>query len=230
MTTAVKYSLDEFVHDMSALVDEQPDQERIFDLGSTYLERLINNPDALPEEYRIPAVRNGRRANHGTYLLHYGDNGLLVTSVVWGPGDHIGPHDHCTWGMIGVMDNGITETRFTRHDDRSRDDYAIIEKDRETLVKARRRQPAHPRSGRNTPDGQLLRQAHRRDSRLWQRPARTPAQQLQPRIRRGEALRHHPLRQLLEPCQFSETRRGVPCGRPEIPAANILEILGSVDI
>ena len=135
MTTTVRYSLDEFVHDMSALVDEQPDQERLFDLGSTYLERLINNPDAVPEEYRIPAIRNGRRANHGTYVLHYGDNGLLVTSVVWGPGDHIGPHDHCTWGMIGVMDNGITETRFTRHDDRSRDDYAVIEKDRETLVR-----------------------------------------------------------------------------------------------
>ena len=33
------------------------------------------------------------------------------------------------------MDNGITETRFKRHDDRSRDDYALIEKDRETLVK-----------------------------------------------------------------------------------------------
>ena len=72
--------------------------------------------------------------NHGTYMLHYGDNGLLVTTVVWGPGDHIGPHDHCTWGMIGVMDNGITETRFKRHDDRSRDDYALLEKDRETLV------------------------------------------------------------------------------------------------
>ena len=60
MTTTVKYSLDEFVHDMSSLVDEQPDQERLFDLGSSYLERLINNPDAVPDEYRIPAIRNGR--------------------------------------------------------------------------------------------------------------------------------------------------------------------------
>ena len=128
--TTVKYALDEFIYDMSALVDEQPDQKRLFDRGSTYLERLIVNPDAIREEYRTPA--QGR--NHGTYLLHYGDNGLLVTTVVWGPGDHIGPHDHCTWGMIGVMDNGITETRFRRHDDRSRDDYAQIEKDRETLV------------------------------------------------------------------------------------------------
>ena len=131
MTTAVKYELAEFIHDMSALVDEQPDQERLFDIGSTYLEKLVVNPDAIPERFRLPSP--GR--NHGSYLLHYGDNGLLVTTVVWGPGDHIGPHDHCTWGMIGVMDNGITETRFTRHDDRSRDDYAILERDRETLVR-----------------------------------------------------------------------------------------------
>ncbi len=127
----VKYALDEFIHDMSALVDDQPDQERLFDLGSQYLERLVVNPDAIPEEYRVPA----RGRNHGTYMLHHGDNGLLVTTVVWGAGDHIGPHDHRTWGMIGVMDNGITETRFTRHDDRSRDDYALLEKDRETLVR-----------------------------------------------------------------------------------------------
>ena len=40
---AVKYSLDEFIHDMSALVDDQPEESRLFDLGSTYLERLINS-------------------------------------------------------------------------------------------------------------------------------------------------------------------------------------------
>ena len=38
--------------------------------------------------------------------------------------------------MIGVLDNGITETRFNRKDDRSREGFAILEKDRETLVKS----------------------------------------------------------------------------------------------
>ena len=53
--TTVKYGLDEFIHDMSALVDEQPDQERLFDVGSAYLERLVINPDAVPERFRVPA-------------------------------------------------------------------------------------------------------------------------------------------------------------------------------
>lgn len=128
------YALEEFVHDMTELVKSQPDQERLFDVGSSYLERLINNPDALPEEYRVPAGSRGRSANHGSYILHRGE-GLAVTSVVWGPGDHIAPHDHRTWGMIGVMDNVITETRFNRKDDRSKVDFAVLEKTRETLVR-----------------------------------------------------------------------------------------------
>jgi predicted metal-dependent enzyme (double-stranded beta helix superfamily) len=132
--TIVKYSLEEFVHDMSGLVDEQPDQERLFDKGSSYLERLINDPEAIPEEYRLPAGSRGRSANHGTYLLHHGTNGLLVTSVVWGPGDHVGPHDHRTWGLIGVMDNSITETRFRRQDDRSREGFASLERGRANQV------------------------------------------------------------------------------------------------
>jgi predicted metal-dependent enzyme (double-stranded beta helix superfamily) len=132
--TTVKYSLDEFVYDMETLLKDQPDQEKIFDKGSSYLSRLINNPDTIPAQYRLP-VGKGRRPNHGSYLLYQGESGLLVTAVVWGPGDHAAPHDHRTWGMIGVMGNALTETRFRRVDDRSREDYARLEKDRAALVK-----------------------------------------------------------------------------------------------
>jgi 3-mercaptopropionate dioxygenase len=132
--TTVKYSLDEFIYDMETLLQDQPDQEKIFDKGSSYLSLLINNPDTIPTEYRLPVGR-GRRPNHGSYFLYQGESGLLVTAVVWGPGDHASPHDHRTWGMIGVMDNALTETRFRRVDDRSRQNYAQLEKDRAALVK-----------------------------------------------------------------------------------------------
>ena len=131
---SVKYALDEFVDDINGLIDSGASQEKIFDIGSTYLERFINDPNAVPEKYRKP-IGVGKRANHGTYVLHHGDNGLLVTSVVWGAGDHVGPHDHRTWGMIGVIGNTITETRFKRKDDRSREDFAILEQDRVNIVK-----------------------------------------------------------------------------------------------
>lgn len=130
----VRYSLDEFIHDMAGLVESQPDQEKLFDIGSGHLKRLIINHDAIPQQYRVP-VGTGGRANHGTYVLHRGDSGLTITAVVWGPGDHLKAHNHRTWGMIGVMDNGITETRFRRVDDRYREDYALLEKNRVNSVK-----------------------------------------------------------------------------------------------
>jgi predicted metal-dependent enzyme (double-stranded beta helix superfamily) len=128
-----RYSLDQFVSDMQELVDSQPDQQKLFDRGSSYLEKLVTTPGAIPEQYCVPSGK-GRRPNHGSYAIHRGP-GLFVSSVVWGPGDHVGPHDHKTWGMIGVAGNAIQETRFRRVDDRDREDYARLEKDRTTLVK-----------------------------------------------------------------------------------------------
>jgi len=130
----VKYSLDEFIYEMESLLRDQPTQEKLFDKGSSLMYRLINNPDVIPAQFRVPTGK-GPRGNHGSYLLYQGDTGLQVTAVVWGPGDHAAPHDHRTWGMIGVMDNALTETRFRRVDDRSKEGYAQLEKDRDSLVK-----------------------------------------------------------------------------------------------
>jgi len=127
------YTLDQFIADMQELVDTQPDQQKLFDRGSVYLERLVTTPDAIPEQFRVPSGK-GRRPNHGSWAIHRGP-GLFISSVVWGPGDRIGPHDHQTWGMIGVAGNAIEETRYRRVDDRDRDGFARLERDRTTLVK-----------------------------------------------------------------------------------------------
>jgi len=127
------YTLDQFCADMQELVNGGADDAKIFDRGSVWLERLVTTPDSIPEQFRVPSGK-GRRPNHGSYAIYRGP-GLFVSSVVWGPGDHIGPHDHKTWGMIGVEGNAIQETRYRRVDDRDRADYARLEKDRTTLVK-----------------------------------------------------------------------------------------------
>jgi predicted metal-dependent enzyme (double-stranded beta helix superfamily) len=131
--TATAYDLEQFVADMNQLIQSEPEQADLFDKASVYLERLISNPNVLPEAYRRP-IGSGKRANHGSYALYRGP-GLFVSSVVWGPGDRVGPHDHRTWGLIGVMDNAIQETRYRRVDDRDREDYAVLERDRSVLVK-----------------------------------------------------------------------------------------------
>ena len=133
MTTLTTYDLDQFVADMNELLDSQPDEAKLFDRGSAYLERLVRKPSCIPEQFQRPSG-TGKRANHGSYALYRGP-GLFVSAVVWGPGDRVGPHDHQTWGMIGVMGNGILETRYRRVDDRDKEGFAILEKDRANLVK-----------------------------------------------------------------------------------------------
>ena len=132
--TTVKYSLDEFTQDMEALLKSQPDNQKIFDKGSAWLERLVRNPDSIPMEFRVPTGQ-GSRPNHASRLLYQGESGLQVTAVVWGAGEHLGPHDHRTWGMIGVLDNTLTETRYRRVDDRDVEGYAKLEKDRSAKFK-----------------------------------------------------------------------------------------------
>jgi predicted metal-dependent enzyme (double-stranded beta helix superfamily) len=132
-TTLTTYDLEQFVADMESLIATRPDQSTLFDKGSSYLERLVRNPNCIPEEYQRPSGK-GKRANHGSYALYRGPE-LFVSAVVWGPGDRVGPHDHQTWGMIGVIGNEILETRYRRVDDRDKPDVAILEKDRATLVK-----------------------------------------------------------------------------------------------
>ena len=133
MITRTAYDLDQFVADMTGLLGTHPDQSDLFNRAASYLEKLIGNPQAIPEQFRRP-VGTGKRANHGSYALYRGE-GLFVSAVVWGPGDRVGPHDHQTWGLIGVMDNAIQETRYRRVDDRDKADFAVLEQDRSVLVK-----------------------------------------------------------------------------------------------
>ncbi|MBC8281298.1 MAG: hypothetical protein H8E48_10965, partial [Chloroflexi bacterium] len=52
--TTVKYSLEDFTHDMEDLLQSQPGDQQIFDKGSAWLERLISNPNSIPMEFRVP--------------------------------------------------------------------------------------------------------------------------------------------------------------------------------
>ena len=52
--TTLKYSLDEFVHDMEDLLKSQPDDQKIFDIGSDWLAKLTRNPENVPAQYRVP--------------------------------------------------------------------------------------------------------------------------------------------------------------------------------
>ncbi|HEU5324140.1 MAG TPA: cysteine dioxygenase family protein, partial [Methylomirabilota bacterium] len=104
--TAETYSLESFIADVDRAAREGDSPGAIADRVAALLGRLVRNPAAVPAEYRrSPAGQRGR------YMLHRAPH-FNVTAVNWRPGDRAGAHDHQTWGVIGVIENEIEETRY----------------------------------------------------------------------------------------------------------------------
>lgn len=106
MATTETYTLDAFIADLDRITREESAAERITERAAPLLAQLVQNPSSIPAKYlRSPAETRGR------YMLHRGPR-FNVTSVIWRPGDTAGAHNHETWGVIGVIDNEIEETRY----------------------------------------------------------------------------------------------------------------------
>ena len=102
----IPYTLEQFVKDLEAITTRESDPAAITAQAAPLLSRLCRNPDALPASYRTaPAGQRGR------YILHRAPR-FNVTAVVWRPGDEAASHDHETWGLVGVVENEIQETRY----------------------------------------------------------------------------------------------------------------------
>lgn len=104
---AEPYTLKDFVADLDRITREERAGHAITERVAPLLGRLVQDPSSLPAEYLRRPADGGR----GRYMLHRAPN-FTVTSVVWRPGDRAGCHNHETWGVIGVIDNEIEETRY----------------------------------------------------------------------------------------------------------------------
>jgi len=117
----INYSLQDFIQDLDRITRAETSQEKIVAEAKPLLAKLIEHPDCIDEKYR----QRGATA-YGRYMLHRSPR-FNVSSVVWGPGDNAKAHNHDTWGMVGVIENEIQETRFRRHDDGSKAGFADLE-------------------------------------------------------------------------------------------------------
>jgi predicted metal-dependent enzyme (double-stranded beta helix superfamily) len=118
---AEEYSLQDFIGDLDRITATEKSAAAIVRQAKPLLERLVRNPKALEERFK----QRGPTA-YGRYMLHRAPD-FNVTAIVWGPGDGARAHDHQTWGLVGVVENEIQETRFQRRDDGSKPGYAELE-------------------------------------------------------------------------------------------------------
>jgi len=119
MTT--NYSLDNFVADLDRITGVESSPAKIVAAAKPLLARLVREPNCLQAQY----TKRGASA-YGRYMLHRAPR-FNITAIVWGPGDNAKAHNHDTWGLVGVVENEIQETRFRRRDDGSKAVYADIE-------------------------------------------------------------------------------------------------------
>ncbi len=118
---ASQYSLRDFIQDLDRITREQKSPEKIVAEAKPLLARLVQRPDCIEPQFR----KRGAAA-YGRYMLHRAPH-FNVTAVVWGPGDRAKAHNHDTWGVVGVVENELQETRFRRCDDGLKKGYADLE-------------------------------------------------------------------------------------------------------
>lgn len=116
-----RYPLEDFIRDLDRITRSENTQENIVAAAKPLLARLVQQPDCIEAKYR----KRGATA-YGRYMLHRAPL-FNISTVVWGPGDNAKAHNHDTWGMVGVVENEIQETRFRRKDTGSQEGYAELE-------------------------------------------------------------------------------------------------------
>ena len=115
------YSLEALVKDLDRITREEDAPAKIVAEVKPLLAQLLREPNCIEPKFK----KRGATA-YGRYMLRRAPR-FNITAVVWGPGDNAKAHNHDTWGLVGVVDNEIQETRFCRRDDGSNPDYADLE-------------------------------------------------------------------------------------------------------
>jgi predicted metal-dependent enzyme (double-stranded beta helix superfamily) len=115
------YTLESFIKDLDRITRAETSPAAIVGEVKPLLTRLVQSPRCLRPEHR----KRGEMS-YGRYMLHRAPN-FNVTAVVWGPGDMAKAHNHETWGLVGVVENEIQETRFRRRDGGSRPEFVDLE-------------------------------------------------------------------------------------------------------
>jgi predicted metal-dependent enzyme (double-stranded beta helix superfamily) len=107
------YTLEDFVGDIEACLEERPSTPEIVRRVSGFTGRLLADPRAIPDACRKP-----RPDHYARYLLHRDPRRrFVVMALVWSPGQGTPIHDHKTWGVAGILDEWIEVTNFDRLDD-----------------------------------------------------------------------------------------------------------------
>lgn len=116
-----------FIQAVESIRRESADPRAAIEAIRPIFVELLADRSWLPKEYQEPATESGMGQGIGTWLLyHASDGGLAFSSLVVPPGAQTPVHDHLAWGIVGLFRGEQDEDVFTRADDGSSDDRAVL--------------------------------------------------------------------------------------------------------
>lgn len=85
-----------------------------------HFDLFLKTKDLLPATYRQP-----KKNKYSQFLLYKPeDEAFSIVGFVWGPGQTAPIHDHLVWGLVGIYEGAIEETRYQRVKS-EQDSYAL---------------------------------------------------------------------------------------------------------
>ena len=107
-------ALDAFVAAVTTAVDAARSPHEAVDAVTTVLRERVADPDLLDASLTDPGPDGSREQ-----VLHVDPAGRFsVVALVWTGGATTPPHDHVTWGVVGVHRGVEVETRYAWVDER----------------------------------------------------------------------------------------------------------------
>ncbi|WP_338448898.1 cysteine dioxygenase family protein [Niallia oryzisoli] len=111
-----------FEKSVRKVLQEAKTEKEIVTQITPYFQLLIEKEGLIPESYKKP-----KQDKYRQYLLYKPqDEEFSIVLFVWGPGHTAPIHDHLVWGLVGVYEGAIEETRYKKTlSDQSPDDVHL---------------------------------------------------------------------------------------------------------
>lgn len=101
-------SFQSFENTIRTVLHEANSDKEIVDRLQPHFQSFITLDGLVPQKYKSP-----KGDKYSQYLLYKpGDEVFSIVAFIWGPGQSAPIHDHLTWGLVGVYEGAIEETRY----------------------------------------------------------------------------------------------------------------------
>jgi predicted metal-dependent enzyme (double-stranded beta helix superfamily) len=111
-----------FEKSVRTVLQEAKSEKEIVNNLKPYFLSFIETEGLIPERYKSP-----KQDKYSQYLLYKPqDEAFSIVAFVWGPGQTAPIHDHLVWGLVGIYEGAIEETRYRKiQDDQSGIDFHL---------------------------------------------------------------------------------------------------------